>query len=184
MRAVELVTDPGVRVRRDRGGGAVIKGAAERGLLLLKAGHYDNVIRILAPLNTPPDLVDEGSGDPRRGAHRRALTPVAVRASSVPMWRRHAVAAGVSRPKGTRDTEAAAALRSLTAEGGRWTRSRTAPTQRDPRWRRRRVWCVVAAAVGAGVAHDRQRSGQPAQLAASASALRLRRARAKLKRCR
>jgi hypothetical protein len=41
-----------------------------------------------------------------------------------------------------------------------------------PRWRTARVVlvAVVAAAVGAGVAHDRQRSGQPAQLAASASA--------------
>ena len=60
MRAVELVTDRESRSGATAEAAAVIKGAAERGLLLLKAGTYDNVVRILAPLNTPPDLVDEG----------------------------------------------------------------------------------------------------------------------------
>jgi 4-aminobutyrate aminotransferase / (S)-3-amino-2-methylpropionate transaminase / 5-aminovalerate transaminase len=60
MRALELVTDrdnktPAVDQTR-----VVIRAAADRGLLLLGAGTYGNVIRILAPLTTPPDQLEEG----------------------------------------------------------------------------------------------------------------------------
>jgi 4-aminobutyrate aminotransferase/(S)-3-amino-2-methylpropionate transaminase len=60
MRAIELVVDRSSREPAAAAAAGVLRGAAERGLLLLKAGTYDNVVRILAPLNTPPDLVDEG----------------------------------------------------------------------------------------------------------------------------
>jgi 4-aminobutyrate aminotransferase/(S)-3-amino-2-methylpropionate transaminase len=34
--------------------------ARERGLLLLKAGVHSNVIRLLMPLNTPDEQLEEG----------------------------------------------------------------------------------------------------------------------------
>ncbi|MEP7055443.1 MAG: 4-aminobutyrate--2-oxoglutarate transaminase, partial [Actinomycetota bacterium] len=39
---------------------AVVRAAADRGLLLLSAGTHANVLRVLAPLTTPPDQVEEG----------------------------------------------------------------------------------------------------------------------------
>jgi 4-aminobutyrate aminotransferase/(S)-3-amino-2-methylpropionate transaminase len=60
MRALELVTDRESRTPAVDQTRAVIRSAADRGLLLLGAGTYGNVIRILAPLTTPPDQVEEG----------------------------------------------------------------------------------------------------------------------------
>ncbi len=60
MRALELVTDRDGKTPAPDQTRAVIKAAADRGLLLLGAGTYANVIRILAPLTTPPEQVDEG----------------------------------------------------------------------------------------------------------------------------
>jgi 4-aminobutyrate aminotransferase/(S)-3-amino-2-methylpropionate transaminase len=39
---------------------ALVKHAAGKGLVLLSCGLYGNVIRFLAPLTTPPALIDEG----------------------------------------------------------------------------------------------------------------------------
>jgi 4-aminobutyrate aminotransferase/(S)-3-amino-2-methylpropionate transaminase len=39
---------------------ALVSRAAEKGLLLLSCGHNGNVIRILAPLTAPDDIIDEG----------------------------------------------------------------------------------------------------------------------------
>jgi 4-aminobutyrate aminotransferase / (S)-3-amino-2-methylpropionate transaminase / 5-aminovalerate transaminase len=60
MRALELVTDRDSRTPAVDQTRAVIRAAADRGLLLLGAGTYGNVIRILAPLTTPPDQLEEG----------------------------------------------------------------------------------------------------------------------------
>ena len=34
--------------------------ALKRGVILLSAGTYGNVVRVLAPLNTPAEILDEG----------------------------------------------------------------------------------------------------------------------------
>lgn len=60
MRAVELVTDREARTPAAAQTAMIIKEAAQRGLLLIGAGTYGNVVRILAPLTTPPDQVEEG----------------------------------------------------------------------------------------------------------------------------
>jgi 4-aminobutyrate aminotransferase/(S)-3-amino-2-methylpropionate transaminase len=60
MRALELVTDRDTKTPAVDETRAIIRAAADRGLLLLGAGTYGNVIRILAPLTTPPDQLDEG----------------------------------------------------------------------------------------------------------------------------
>jgi 4-aminobutyrate aminotransferase/(S)-3-amino-2-methylpropionate transaminase len=39
---------------------ATISGALERGLILLKTGIHDNVIRILVPITAPDEDVDAG----------------------------------------------------------------------------------------------------------------------------
>ena len=39
---------------------AAVRGCCEHGLIVLKAGHHDNVIRFLAPLVITDDQVDEG----------------------------------------------------------------------------------------------------------------------------
>jgi 4-aminobutyrate aminotransferase/(S)-3-amino-2-methylpropionate transaminase len=59
MVGVEFVTD-----RESRGPNSpflqrVIRRALENGVLLLKAGQYGHVLRFLAPLNTPVDMLDE-----------------------------------------------------------------------------------------------------------------------------
>jgi len=41
---------------------ALTKRAAEKGLVLLSCGLYGNVIRFLAPLTAPDEIVREGSG--------------------------------------------------------------------------------------------------------------------------
>ena len=60
MRALELVTDRGTKTPAVDQTRAVVRAAADRGLLLLSAGTYANVIRILAPVTTPAEQVDEG----------------------------------------------------------------------------------------------------------------------------
>lgn len=59
MVAMELVTD---RTTKDPAAdltNRVVSHCQQQGLLLLSAGIYGNVIRFLAPLNTPLDLLDE-----------------------------------------------------------------------------------------------------------------------------
>jgi 4-aminobutyrate aminotransferase/(S)-3-amino-2-methylpropionate transaminase len=60
MAAIELVTDRESREPAAAIAAATVSGALERGLLLLKTGIYDNVIRILVPLNAPADDLEAG----------------------------------------------------------------------------------------------------------------------------
>ena len=50
MAAIELVTDRDSREPAADVAAATVAGALERGLLLLKTGIYDNVLRILVPI--------------------------------------------------------------------------------------------------------------------------------------
>src|SRR6185312_5850840 len=55
MAAIELVKDPGTKEPA-----AVVAGALDRGLILLKTGIYDNVIRILVPITAPDEDLEAG----------------------------------------------------------------------------------------------------------------------------
>ena len=50
MVGVELVTDAQTKEPAKLQAGAIVKRCSERGVLILKAGTYDNVVRLLAPL--------------------------------------------------------------------------------------------------------------------------------------
>jgi 4-aminobutyrate aminotransferase/(S)-3-amino-2-methylpropionate transaminase len=58
MKAIELVRE-GKEPDKERTG-RVLQAALERGLVLLSAGTFGNVIRILSPLTIEDDIVDEG----------------------------------------------------------------------------------------------------------------------------
>ena len=60
MLAVELVLDRATREPAAALTAQVLHAAHERGLLLLKAGLYDNVIRLLFPLTLGEDELDRG----------------------------------------------------------------------------------------------------------------------------
>ena len=60
MVAVELVTDRAQRTPATGAAGRILVEARERGLILIKAGLYDNVIRLLMPLVTTDDELAEG----------------------------------------------------------------------------------------------------------------------------
>jgi 4-aminobutyrate aminotransferase/(S)-3-amino-2-methylpropionate transaminase len=60
MIGMELVRDPESKAP-DKALTANLQTAAlQRGVILLSAGTYGNVIRVLAPLNTPAEILDEG----------------------------------------------------------------------------------------------------------------------------
>lgn len=59
MVALELVRDRTTREPAPEHAAQVVAKARERGVLLLKAGLYDNVIRVLVPLNIEDDLLEE-----------------------------------------------------------------------------------------------------------------------------
>jgi 4-aminobutyrate aminotransferase/(S)-3-amino-2-methylpropionate transaminase len=59
MVAMELVTDRTTKEPAADLTDRVLKRCMTRGVIMLKAGIYGNVIRFLAPLNTPLDLLDE-----------------------------------------------------------------------------------------------------------------------------
>ncbi len=59
MVAIELVTDPQSKTPAAELTDRVLQSCMHNGLLMLKAGIYGNVIRFLAPLNTPLDVLDE-----------------------------------------------------------------------------------------------------------------------------
>ena len=40
--------------------GRLLTAALERGVILLSSGTFGNVVRVLAPLTTPDDVLDEG----------------------------------------------------------------------------------------------------------------------------
>jgi 4-aminobutyrate aminotransferase-like enzyme len=54
------VTDRATREPNKALAGRLITAALERGVILLSAGTYGNVIRILAPLTTPDPILTEG----------------------------------------------------------------------------------------------------------------------------
>jgi 4-aminobutyrate aminotransferase/(S)-3-amino-2-methylpropionate transaminase len=60
MLALELVRDRTTREPAPELASRLAKRASERGLILLTAGIYANVIRILAPLTASPEMMDEG----------------------------------------------------------------------------------------------------------------------------
>jgi 4-aminobutyrate aminotransferase/(S)-3-amino-2-methylpropionate transaminase len=60
MQAIELVRDRRSKEPADRETGAVLQAARDRGLLLLSAGTYGNVIRFLTPLSISDEALDEG----------------------------------------------------------------------------------------------------------------------------
>ena len=60
MVAAELVTDRAARIPATAVAGRILVEARERGLILIKAGLYDNVIRLLMPLVTTDDELAEG----------------------------------------------------------------------------------------------------------------------------
>ena len=60
MAAIELVKDRESREPASDIAAATVAGALERGLLLLKTGIYDNVLRILVPISAPQEDLDAG----------------------------------------------------------------------------------------------------------------------------
>jgi 4-aminobutyrate aminotransferase/(S)-3-amino-2-methylpropionate transaminase len=60
MMALELVTDRETKEPARQAATQVIAESARQGLLTLKAGIHDNVVRILAPLVMEEHLLEEG----------------------------------------------------------------------------------------------------------------------------
>jgi 4-aminobutyrate aminotransferase/(S)-3-amino-2-methylpropionate transaminase len=60
MVALELVADRGTKAPDKALTGRLLAAALERGLILLSAGTFGNIVRILAPLTTPDEIVEEG----------------------------------------------------------------------------------------------------------------------------
>jgi 4-aminobutyrate aminotransferase / (S)-3-amino-2-methylpropionate transaminase / 5-aminovalerate transaminase len=60
MVALELVTDRSTKAPDKALTGRLLAAALERGLILLSAGTFGNVVRVLAPLTTPDEIVEEG----------------------------------------------------------------------------------------------------------------------------
>ena len=60
MNAIELVTDRTSKAPADVATGAIAKRCLEQGVIVLSAGTYNNVIRLLPPLTIDDELLDEG----------------------------------------------------------------------------------------------------------------------------
>jgi 4-aminobutyrate aminotransferase / (S)-3-amino-2-methylpropionate transaminase / 5-aminovalerate transaminase len=60
MAAIELVKDPVTKEPAADVAAATVAGALERGLILLKTGIHDNVIRILVPITAPDEDLEAG----------------------------------------------------------------------------------------------------------------------------
>lgn len=60
MCAIEIVKDRQSKTPDKEGVGKIVKAAGERGLMLLSAGLYGNVIRFLMPLTITDDQLEEG----------------------------------------------------------------------------------------------------------------------------
>jgi 4-aminobutyrate aminotransferase / (S)-3-amino-2-methylpropionate transaminase / 5-aminovalerate transaminase len=60
MQAMELVDDRHTKHPAKDAAGRVIEECYKQGLIVLKAGTYDNVVRLLPPLSIADDLVEEG----------------------------------------------------------------------------------------------------------------------------
>jgi 4-aminobutyrate aminotransferase/(S)-3-amino-2-methylpropionate transaminase len=59
MVAMELVKDPRTKAPAREAAGRVIEECYRQGVIVLKAGTYDNVIRFLPPLTIDEDLLQE-----------------------------------------------------------------------------------------------------------------------------
>jgi 4-aminobutyrate aminotransferase/(S)-3-amino-2-methylpropionate transaminase len=62
MMAMELVDDPATKHPAKGAATRIIEECYAQGLIVLKAGTYDNVVRLLPPLTIDEDLVEEGLG--------------------------------------------------------------------------------------------------------------------------
>jgi 4-aminobutyrate aminotransferase / (S)-3-amino-2-methylpropionate transaminase / 5-aminovalerate transaminase len=62
MVAMELVDDRHTKHPAKETAAAVVEECWRQGLITLKAGTYDNVVRLLPPLTIGQDLVEEGLG--------------------------------------------------------------------------------------------------------------------------
>jgi 4-aminobutyrate aminotransferase/(S)-3-amino-2-methylpropionate transaminase len=61
MTAIELVRDRATKEPLDgAAGSAIVKRCLEDGVVIIKAGTYDNVIRLLPPLTIDEPLLEEG----------------------------------------------------------------------------------------------------------------------------
>jgi 4-aminobutyrate aminotransferase/(S)-3-amino-2-methylpropionate transaminase len=61
MTAIELVSDRGTKEPIDGAtGSAIVTRCLENGVVILKAGTYDNVIRLLPPITIEEELLWEG----------------------------------------------------------------------------------------------------------------------------
>lgn len=60
MKAMELVRDPGNKTPAPHLVKRVLSRCHREGLVLLKAGTFDNVVRLLPPLSISDELLDEG----------------------------------------------------------------------------------------------------------------------------
>jgi 4-aminobutyrate aminotransferase / (S)-3-amino-2-methylpropionate transaminase / 5-aminovalerate transaminase len=60
MIGMELVGDPASKTPDKALTTSLQTAALKRGVILLSAGTYGNVVRVLAPLNTPAEILDEG----------------------------------------------------------------------------------------------------------------------------
>ena len=60
MNAIELVTDRGTKEPADAATGTIAKRCLENGVIVLTAGTYSNVVRLLPPLTIDESLLDEG----------------------------------------------------------------------------------------------------------------------------
>jgi 4-aminobutyrate aminotransferase/(S)-3-amino-2-methylpropionate transaminase len=60
MVAMELVLDRQSRSPDKASTNRLLAAALERGLILLSSGTFGNTIRVLAPLTTPDDVIEEG----------------------------------------------------------------------------------------------------------------------------
>jgi 4-aminobutyrate aminotransferase/(S)-3-amino-2-methylpropionate transaminase len=63
MTAIELVKDRATKEPLDgAAGNAIVQRCLEDGVVIIKAGTYDNVIRLLPPLTIDESLLEEGLG--------------------------------------------------------------------------------------------------------------------------
>jgi 4-aminobutyrate aminotransferase/(S)-3-amino-2-methylpropionate transaminase len=60
MAGMELVRDRGTKEAADKGAAELLAVAREKGLIILRAGTYHNVIRTLMPLTIPDEHLEEG----------------------------------------------------------------------------------------------------------------------------
>jgi 4-aminobutyrate aminotransferase/(S)-3-amino-2-methylpropionate transaminase len=60
MVAMELVADRATKAPDKPLTARLLAAALERGVILLSSGTYGNTVRVLAPLTTPEDVIDEG----------------------------------------------------------------------------------------------------------------------------